>query len=154
MAVDPNLQDMYGNGPQIGAPYVKLGDTEWAITTWFQPFINLGTVGLMMRKPINGAALWNIYGTEYCKYQTVAPDPNEPADRTLSLIIEAQGGPVPFIFGLMAHCMKIMADYYGTSQAITFNPTTCDTQLMDSLSAWMIRVYSPSNPVLLLAQAE
>ncbi len=135
--------------PISGAPLITLANGhKYAISTYIV-FADLAFVCVMkLGDPILGTANWQLLGEPYTTFSTIAPNPAYTDDLTLSKIIEAKGGPVPYILGLMAHCSKIInAD---TGFAPTWAPNECLIDLENALRAWDLFKYTNA-PELIIA---
>lgn len=139
----------WGIEPMSGAPMITLANGhKYAISTYV-PGFDLAFVGVMkLGDPVNGTALWNFQGEPYAIWSTITPDPQYTDDRTLSRIIEAKGGPVPFILGLMAHCSKIICADTGFNPQ--WEPAASQINLEDSIRAWDLFKYTNA-PELIIA---
>lgn len=139
----------WGIEPMPGAPTIVLPNGhKYAISTYV-PGFDLAFVGVLKwGEPVLGTTLWQFLGEPYATWSTVAPNPMYTDDRTLSKIIEARGGPVPFILGLMAHCSKIICADTGFTP--TWNAPDSQTSLEDAIRAWGLFKYTGS-PELIIA---
>lgn len=149
--VNPAEQDIYGFGPQIGAPVVHLPDgRRLSCSVWYQPWLGLGFVSAMVYEENVGAFLWRQLGTQYAYWEAETPTSGVDPDRTLSWIIEDRGGPAQFILASMANCSAEIAGYLGFNPSWGYTSTSPSKMVSISFGAWGIKSIVPSNPALLV----
>ena len=139
----------FGIEPMPGAPIIEMPNGhKYALSTWIVfPDLAFITV-LKLGDPVLGTALWNALGEPFCTFSTVAPNPAYTDDRTLSKIIEAQGGPVPFMLNYMAYASKAITKDCGFAPQWLAEQSL--TSFEDAVRVWKLNKYTV-NPALVIA---
>ena len=139
----------FGHNPMSGAPYIEMPNGHfYALTSWIvHPELGFLTV-LKYGDPVLGTTLWNNVGEPFCTFEAIYPNGSTSDDRVLSKIIEARGGPVPFILEYMAHCSRVItADCGFAPQWLAQNSLT---EFENAIKVWKLSKYTV-NPALVIA---
>jgi len=138
----------FGLEPMPGAPTIEMPNGhKYALSSWIV-LPDLGFIAVVkLGDPVLGTALWNVLGEPFCTFSSVAPA-GYTDDRTLSKIIEARGGPVPFMLDFMSFASKAITKDCGFApQWLAENSLS---ELENAIRVWKLNKYTV-NPSLVIA---
>lgn len=149
--VNPAEADIYGFGPQIGAPVLHLPDgRRLSCSVWYQEWLGLGFVSAMVYEQNVGLFLWRQLGSQFVYWAAETPTQGVDQDQTLSWIIEDRGGPAQFIIASMAHCSAEIAGYLGFNPSWGYATTPPSKMISISYGAWGVKSIVPAFPAMLV----